>query len=262
MRKSVTRLAVYLNSEFFQSLSNDCEWGTALESVSSESRALEVFETRVDALVLDPSFGQQAVGSGLMALARRNRVPIVCYSRLTPVTAHAILGAMRVHPVLLILADVDRPYSLIASRILAGRPSIATDVLSILAEYLEAAPSLMATSITNLFCTDAIRSVRGIARASAMSRRTLYRWCTKLGLAAPHDLVAAAKILRAYPVLKYSSSPIWVAAQAGGYRSQKTFSRHCLAFTGFAPIELRTSVEEQVVANRLGRALVVCQAMS
>lgn len=249
------RLAVYLDCGVYRSLSDDAESGVSLEDIHCPQRALSVLETVVDAIVVDPSHSPDVVTDGLFAASRQFGVPIVLFCALTPACLRPLLRAMAARPALLVSAETKKPIAAILEYIASSKESLATYLLSAVAASLQDAPPLLGVSITGLFFAAEFPSVHVLASASAMSRRSLYRWCRRLGLAPPHRLVAAAKILRAYQILRNTSVPTSVAARAAGYASKKTFLRQCILCTGFGPSALRKDHRDIEFAERLAQAL-------
>jgi AraC-like DNA-binding protein len=230
----------------------------SLEDIHCPQRALSVFETVVDAIVIDPSQSPDIVTDGLFAASRQFRVPIVLFCAITPASLRPLLRAIAEGPALLVSAQTKKPIAAILEYIANGKESLATHLLSGIAASLEDAPPLLGVSITGLLFGSEFPSVHVLASASAMSRRSLYRWCRKLGLAPPHRLVAAAKILRAYAILRNTSVPVCVAGRAAGYASNKTFLRHCILFTGSGASALRKDTRDTEFTERLAQVFTHC----
>jgi AraC-like DNA-binding protein len=249
------KIAAYTDREFFHKLVDDCGRSIAVEPIICTSDCFGPSGPGISALVVDPGFGQRSALNVLLTLARMHHVPIVIYSSLTCLNICEIVEVLAERPHLSILGSAERPYSLIERHILRQSHSTPTFLLSLLARRIATASPLMALNLVGLFCDHHVRSVCELSHACAMSRRGLYRRHAELGLCPPHQLLGIAGIARAYAVLRYTNLSLSIAARTAGYDSSRTFSRHCVSLMGFAPLELRESAEEPVVAARLADGL-------
>jgi AraC-like DNA-binding protein len=252
------RLAVHLDQASHQSLSETIERGVSLDGIQwPDPKRLHIsVEPSIDAIIVDPSHSPPHLTDLFFGVSREFGVPIVLFCAIKPSNVARLLRAMSSRPSLLIAADAEKPIATILDHVRKRRKSFATHILSGVALSLENAPPLLGVSIVNLFMAPELISVDKLARASAMSRRGLYRWCRKLGLAPPHRLVASAKLLRACQVLMSTADPIADAARAGGYVSNKTFLRHCISYTGYPASALRHHACSTELLERLGKAII------
>lgn len=170
-------------------------------------------------------------------------LPVVFLCSMHPKTILLLLRAMTRRPALVISVDFEDPAALVARHILDHHPSVSTLMLQSVAKRLCQAPPLMASTVTRLIIEAHVGSVRDVACASAMSRRSLYRWCSKIGLMPPHNLVVAAKMLRGYTLMRYVGDTVINAGRVAGYESPKTFFRQCSSVTRMPPSKLRAMAE-------------------
>lgn len=166
------------------------------------------------------------------------------YCPVHPTTIALLLCAMSLSPSLVIPSDISNPVSLVQRHIGGDRPCVSTRILESLAVRLSNAPPLMASTITRVIMGPSVVGVSEAAATSAVSRRSLYRWCARIGLSTPHTLVAVGKMLRAYACLRYDNRSVGEAASLAGFNSYKTFVRHCASVTNASPSGLRKMSEE------------------
>lgn len=177
-----------------------------------EQAAIHVRGQRVDVLVVDPSFGSgEPDPAPIMALRVRFRsLPFVIYSSLHASTAPALalLGRAGFQDVVLEGID-DDPWRL--REMLTSQPgvSLAAQLLERLEPALREVPEELARAVERVIHTPAaFTGVPDLAAAADVSRRTIYRECERAHLASPREIIAAARVLRAYAFLRTSDQTI------------------------------------------------------
>lgn len=180
--------------------------------------AVHVRGQPVDVLVVDPAFGAgEPDPAPIMALRARFRsLPFVVYTSLEPATvsALALLGRAGFQEVVLEGID-DDPWRL--REVLTSQPGVALAVrlLERLEPALRQVPAEVARAVERVIHTPAaFTGVPDLAAAADVSRRTIYRECERAHLASPREIIAAARVLRAYAFLRDSDLPIEEVAES------------------------------------------------
>jgi AraC-like DNA-binding protein len=149
----------------------------------------------VDVFVVDPQFasGGEARTEAIRSLRASYRsVPFVVYSVLAAQTLRPLVELGRDGLEQLVLYGVD------------------DDPLhERLQPYLRTTPPDVSRAIERVIHTPAaFKGVPDLAAAANVSRRTIYRECERVGLASPREIIAAARVLRAYAFLRESDYAI------------------------------------------------------
>lgn len=211
----------------------------------------------VDALVVDPAFGAAAV----IALRTRFRsVPIVAYTDLGAAALPALLAIGRAGIEQLVLFDVDdEAWQLRA--VLAAQPGVALSIrlLEHLRPALQHVPAPIAEALARVIRTPAaFRGVPDLALAAGVSRRTIYRECERARLASPREIIAAARVLRAYAFLRESDHAIEDVAAALRFSSAHHLTRTMRWACGMTTARARDRVgPDEMLAQLVERLLPV-----
>jgi AraC-like DNA-binding protein len=167
----------------------------------------------VDVLVVDPHFGSagEPVTAPIKTLRQEFRsVPFVVYSVLAAQTLKPLIELGRDGMEQLVLYGVDDdPRHL--RRVLERQPGVqlAAQLLEKLRPRLRSLPADVAGAIERVVHTPAaFHGVPDLAAAAKVSRRTIYRECERAELASPRELIAGARVLRAYAFLRESDYAI------------------------------------------------------
>ncbi len=178
----------------------------------------------VDVIVVDPRFGSPATLTLAPVLELRRiypATPFVIYTTLDAKTLPAIVTLSLSGINQLIIADVDdHPLQLCA--IFERQPGVrVSDSLALaLAPHLSQLPPDVASALERVIHTPAaFDSVPDFAAAAKVSRRTIYRECERAALASPREILAAARALRAYALLREGDMAIEDVAEALGFSS-------------------------------------------
>lgn len=166
----------------------------------------------VDVLVVDPQFGStEPKTDSIRTLRRQYRsVPVVVYSVLAAQTLKPLIELGRDGMEQLVLYGVDDdPRHL--RRVLERQPGVALagKLIARLRPRLRTMPADVARAIERVIHTPAaFKGVPDLAAAANVSRRTIYRECERARLASPRELIAGARVLRAYAFLRESDYAI------------------------------------------------------
>ena len=174
----------------------------------------------VDVLVVDPiaDRGTAAIVPIDALHEAFPSVPVVMYTALVPAAYAAIADLGRRGFDTLVVHDVDdSPAQLL--RVLGRQPGVArsAELLARLEPALRGLPADVAAAITRVVHTPAaFEGVADLASAAKVSRRTIYRECERAQLASPRELIAAARALRAYALLR--ETPLGIEDVAAALR--------------------------------------------
>ena len=166
----------------------------------------------VDVLVVDPHFGSaEPKTEGIRALREQYRsVPFVVYSVLAAQTLRPLIELGQDGMEQLVLYGVDDdPRHL--RRVLERQPGVALaqNLVSRLRPRFRELPADVTRAIEQVIHTPAaFRGVPDLAAAAHVSRRTIYRECERAALASPREMIAGARVLRAYAFLRESEYSI------------------------------------------------------
>jgi len=166
----------------------------------------------VDVMVVDPQFGSNEPRTdAIRALRSQFRsVPFVVYSVLAAQTLKPLVELGRDGMEQLVLYGVDDdPRQL--RRVLERQPGVALaeKLIARLRVRLRGLPADVSRAIERVIHTPAaFKGVPDLAAAANISRRTIYRECERANLASPRELIAGARVLRAYAFLRESDYSI------------------------------------------------------
>ena len=167
----------------------------------------------VDVLVVDPNFGSatQAQTAPIRSLREQFRsVPCVVYSALAAQTLRPLIELGQAGMEHLVLYGVDDdPRQL--RRMLERQPGVALaeQLVAALQPRFKTLPADVTRAIERVIHTPAaFKGVPDLASAAKVSRRTIYRECERAQLASPRELIAGARVLRAYAFLRESEYAI------------------------------------------------------
>ena len=206
-----------------------------------------------DLLVLDPAAREGMMVESLEALVNRHpRLPVIVYTTLTPQAMRLVVRLARVgvqHVVLNRFDDEPRRFLDLIERVPAH--PLSELLLEQLAEPMRQLPVVLARAIEQLVRSPSrASSVPELAALAGMTSRTLYRYMASAGLP-PRELIVCARLLRAYTFLRSPDSRLKEVSVKLGYAEPARLSEQLREWTGFAPKELRHSVEPTDFVRRL-----------
>lgn len=216
-----------------------------------ELRAI-VLQRAADVLVVDPVADGSSRTDVIREIHRQfPSLPIVIYTMLAGVSMRAImeLGRVGIEHVVLNRFDDERRRFLELLERLPGQ-ALSDQLLRLLAPELQKLPVTMVRAIELLFRGPArFRNAQDLSAAAGTILRTLYRQLELAGIHSPRMLVAAARLLRVYVLLRDPGRQIKEVAVTVGYHSQYQLTQHMRAFTGHTPRTVRAYIEpDQFVA--------------
>ena len=206
-----------------------------------------------DLLVLDPAAREGAFADSLETLVTRHpTLPVIVYTTLTPHAMRLVVRLARVgvqHVVLNRFDDEPRRVLDLIERVPAQPMSEL--LLEQLAEPMRQLPVVLARAIEQLVRSPSrATSVPELASLAGMTSRTLYRYMAAARLP-PRELIVGARLLRAYTFLRSPDSRLKEVSVKLGYTDPERLSEQLRDWTGFAPKELRQTVEPTEFVRRL-----------
>jgi AraC-like DNA-binding protein len=211
-----------------------------------------ILQRAIDVLVVDPVI-DGTTGLDVIEEIRRQfpSLPVVVYTTLSGSSMHAIaqLGRLGIEHVVLSRFDDERARFLdLLERVPAQ--TLSDSMLLALSAELARLPVTLVRAIEQLFRSPArFRSAQDLSAAAGTILRTLYRQLEGAGIHSPRLLVASARLLRAYGLLRDPGRQIKDVAARVGYHSQYQLTQHMRTLTGQTPRYVRMHVEpEQFVA--------------
>lgn len=214
----------------------------------------------VDVLVVDPQFDVQAEPRADRIRAVRNRyrsLPMIVYSVLAAQTLRPLVELGREGLEQLILYGLDDdPQHL--RQVLERQPGIVLSerLLGRLRPPLSRIPSGVAHALERLIRNpSAFRGVGDVAIAAGVPRRSLYRHLHRAGLVSPRELVAGARLLRAYAFLREPSYTLDAVAGHVRFTDGDAMSRAMKWGVGSTPGRARDRIGPEEFVERLAARL-------
>jgi AraC-like DNA-binding protein len=199
-----------------------------------------------DVLVADPVVDGTARADVLVEIHRQfPSLPIVVYTTLSATSTQAIvqLGRAGIEHVVLNRFDDERGRFLELLERVPGQ-ALSDQMLKQLRPELTRLPAAMVRAIEQLYRSPGrFRNAQDLSAASGTILRTLYRQLDAAGIHSPRLLVAAARLLRVYSMLRDPGRHIKEVAFKVGYHSQYQLTQHMRTLTGHTPRTVRTYIE-------------------
>lgn len=214
----------------------------------------------VDVLVVDPQFDGPAAPRTDRIRAVRHRygaLPMVVYSTLSAQTMRSLveLGTEGLGQIVLFGLD-DDPRHL--RQVLELQPGILLSerMLGTIRPRLNHTPAPVAGAIERAIRNPTVfRHVGDLAGAAGVPRRSFYRHLERAGLASPREILAAARVLRAYALLRIPGYSLEMAASRVKFSDVDALTDAMKAITGVTPgrARLRLAPDEfiQLLTERL-----------
>jgi transcriptional regulator GlxA family with amidase domain len=201
-----------------------------------------------DVLVVDPIADGTARTDVIREIHRQYpSLPIVVYTTLTAATMRSILelGRSGIEHVVLNRFDDERRRFLELIERIPGQ-ALSDEMLRLLAPELSKLPVTMVRAVERMFRSPGrFRNAQDLSAASGTLLRTLYRQLEMAGIHSPRLLVASARLLRVYALLRDPGRQIKEVAAKVGYHSQYQLTQHMRALTGHTPRTVRAYIEPE-----------------
>lgn len=180
-------------------------------------------------------------------------LPIVIYTTLSNVSTRTLLtlGRIGIEHVVFNRFDDERGRFLDLLERVPGQ-TLSDQMLRSLSPELARLPAPVVRAIDQLFRAPArFRNAQDLAAAAGAQLRTLYRQLYAAGIHSPRVLVAAARLLRVYALLRDPGRHIKEVAAKVGYSSHYQLTQHMRAITGHTPRTIRAFIEPEQFVNLL-----------
>ena len=216
---------------------------------------IEVVRSRpIDVVVADPRVDGTVRTVELRALlGRYPTLPMVLYTSLSPESLRATVELAQCgahHVVLRGFDDEPARFRELLGRLPACR--LSELVLQGLGTYLDEGPPLLKRAITQLFeAPHGFQSVKDLALAAGMTRRSLDRWLDRMGLASARTMLLGARVTRAFYYMRDPGYLLDDITKKLGYSSPRLFARQVRAATGLTPSMLRETVDSEMFMTQV-----------
>lgn len=215
----------------------------------------------VDVLVVDPQFEGAATPRTDRIRAARHRyraLPMVVYSTLSAHTMRSLveLGTEGLGQIVLYGLD-DDPHHF--RQVLELQPGIllSEQLLNFIRRRLNHTPAPVAAAVERAVRNPAVfRSVGDLTAASGVPRRSLYRHFERAGLASPRELVAGARVLRAYALLRIPGYSLDLAAEQLRFSDVDAMTEAMKTTVGVTPGRARARMAPDEFVRALAGRLV------
>ena len=251
----VARLSDYLLAQLRAALARE----HTLHAVPNWGELYGVFRgSPVDVAVLEPApVGPDELAPLLRLLASHPAVPVIVYTSVSPAAMRVTLELAQrgVHHVVFRGID-DAP-----SRFRALMQDLADStwrsaLFPWVAERVAHVPAPLERAVRELFnAPGQFADVTDLARAAGLTRRTVERWLTRVGIASPKLLVVSARVERAHYIMRSTNLDVSAVARRVGYASPRLFARQVALVTGWPPTAFRYTVTADDLVRRLVAAL-------
>ncbi len=214
----------------------------------------------VDVLVVDPHFdaSNEPRADRIRAVHNRYRsLPMIVYSVLAAQTLRPLaeLGRDGLEELVLYGLDDDPGH---LRQMLERQPGIvlSDQLLSRLRQPLSRIPEPVAAALERLVRNPAaFRGVTDLSASSGSPRRSLYRHFERAGLATPRELVAGARLLRAYAFLREPSYSLDAVAMHVRFSDTNAMARAMKWGVGTTPGRARDRMGPSEFVERLATRL-------
>lgn len=216
----------------------------------------------VDVLVVDPQFDGAGLSRTDRIRAARHRyraLPMVVYSTLSAQTMRSLveLGTEGLGQIILYGLD-DDPRHL--RQMLELQPGIllSEQLIGGMQGQLNYTPTAVAAAVERSIRNPAAyANVGAMATAAGVPRRSFYRHMERAGLASPREVLAGARVLRAYALLRVPGNSLDAVAGQLGFSDVDGMAETMKALVGITPGRARVRVAPgefvRLVTERLTR---------
>ena len=196
---------------------------------------------QADALVLDPLLLDDGSLREIFAALTQMPLPVILYSRLTPPFAKLIVQFSKTTTTEVVLKDFDdNPQEL--SRLFAkvAPPQVPLHLGPLGEAIARLRPSLR-LNVQALFArSDSADCPNRLAADSGMTRRSLSRHLTQVGINSARLLIAGARIIRVYSRISNPRIPLREVAVMAGCSDVRSLDNQCYALVGKSAKDVRS----------------------
>lgn len=217
-----------------------------------------VLQRTTDVVVVDPVTEGNPRVDVIQEIHRQlPSLPIVIYTALSGASTQAILqlGRSGIEHVVLNRFDDERRRFLELLERVPGQ-TLSDQLLQSLAPQLAGLPAPLVRAIEQLYRSPVrFGNAQDLAAAAGSLVRTMYRQLEGVGIHSPRLLVAGARLLRAYALLRDPGRQIKEVAVRVGYQSQYKLTQHMRIMTGHTPRTVRTYIEPEQFVEMLSNGI-------
>lgn len=217
-----------------------------------------------DVVVGDPDFlSEPPIAAALKAYATSHpHVGIVVMGALTPTLATLVHEIGSTRAIAVALPAFDRPATLQRFLDDAILLAVRERVLWHLAPNLTILPTPLAQTVRAVFRDPKLArgTMETVAVYANVDRRTVYRWLNRAGFAQPKDLLRAARLLHALPLIRHRGQSLHVISGRLEYSEYAQFQIHTQRVFGTTPRKLRFHVPVETLAATAAQRLVLHQS--
>ncbi len=251
----VARLSDYLLTQLRAALARD----HTLVAAPTWNDLTTAFRGRaVDVAVLEPApMGPDELAPLLRLLASHPAVPVIVYTSVSPAAMRVTVELARrgVHHVVFRGID-DAPGRFRALMQDLGDTTWRSSLWPWVETRVAHVPAPLERAVRELFqAPHHFADVSDLAAAAGLTRRTVERWLTRVGIASPKLLVVSARVERAHHIMRSSSADVATVAERVGYATPRLFARQVALATGGPPTAFRTSMTSEELVARLTAAV-------
>jgi AraC-like DNA-binding protein len=214
----------------------------------------------VDVLVVDPQFDTPAEAKSDRIRAVRNRyrsLPMIVYSNLAAQTLRPLVELGRDGMEQLVLFGLDDdPQHL--RQMLERQPGIVLSerLLNHLQRPLSRVPEPVSNALERLIRNPSVfRGVPDLAAAAGAPRRSLYRHFARAGFVSPRELLAGARLLRAYAFLREPAYSLEAVADHVRFTDSEALTKTMKWGVGMTPGRARDRMGPEEFVARLAARL-------
>lgn len=244
------RVGIYLRPEQCDKLRRCLEsTATTIEATPPDRLARRIEAGEFDTVFIDPEMCESRhLGALRAALGANRAVTLVIYTAVTPAAMQGLMQLGHLATRLLLRRYDDTPSTLQRALTEAGGMVLARRCLDGLRDRLAGLPDPIWQMVERAYADPrSFRGVADLAHACQRDERSIERWLKRSGLGAPRDILASARLTRAYYYIRCTGLSLAVTAQAAGLRSERVLRRQFRVHMGLPIAEVRTAPETSIV---------------
>lgn len=223
-----------------------------------EELRASVLQRTMDVVVADPVADGNPRTDVIQEIHRQlPSLPIVVYTTLSAASMQAILqlGRSGIEHVVLSRFDDERRRFLELLERVPGQ-ALSDQLLQMLAPELARLPASVVRAVEQLYRSPVrFRNAQDLSATAGTILRTMYRQLEGAGIFSPRLLVASARLLRAYSLLRDPHRQIKEVAARVGYHSQYQLTQHMRIMTGHTPRTVRAYIEPEQFVEMLANGI-------
>lgn len=235
------RIAAYVPAEFLSYLCKIAPRSCSITAAISWSHLAQILASpSISGAIVDPLMPDHGFSIRNL-LMRFSDVPVIACVSGTAEGCHAVIALSNLRVRNFIVYGVDDAENNLSSILegMNGCESVQMAVLRNFRKSLATFPAPVNASICRLFDQpERYFSASDIAMDAGISAATLYRLCNRVNWCTPKALLIAARMLKAYQLLRHEQS-VNIVARRLGYIHERVFVHHSRSVFRLLPSQLR-----------------------